>query len=110
MATRNNCRLCGHQMSLHGEVGAPQSTVYVAPAPVAAAAGSRPATLGDLIAQRSAKRSALVNAAQGNAEPASTPVAERPDPTEKLIRLGEMRANGLLTDEEFATAKANLLN
>lgn len=41
------------------------------------------------------------------AEPAPAPQGD--DLTDKLQRLSDMRAQGLLTDEEFAAAKARLL-
>jgi len=42
--------------------------------------------------------------------PAPAPVAPPPpDPIAQLKQLGELKAQGLLTDEEFSTAKANLL-
>ena len=37
-------------------------------------------------------------------------VQDAPEPdTDELARLGELHANGTLTDEEFAAAKANIL-
>jgi Short C-terminal domain len=48
------------------------------------------------------------------APPAPAPVAAAPaaavDITGELTKLAELKTNGLLTDEEFATAKAKLLN
>jgi hypothetical protein len=55
---------------------------------------------------------------QGYEEPAyeAPPPAPPPpaptqgaSPTDELARLGELHANGTLTDEEFAAAKANIL-
>ena len=40
-------------------------------------------------------------------EPAAAP---EPDPIEQLKQLGELHAQGILTDEEFAAQKAKLLN
>jgi len=45
---------------------------------------------------------------QQYAEPA--PVAEAPDPIEKLKELGQLHEQGILTDEEFAAEKAKILN
>lgn len=42
-------------------------------------------------------------------EPAAPPPAAAPDPIEQLRQLGELRAQGVLTDEEFAAQKAKLL-
>ena len=44
--------------------------------------------------------------APGYAEP---PAAPGPDPIEQLRQLGELHAQGVLTDEEFAAQKARLL-
>jgi Short C-terminal domain len=43
----------------------------------------------------------------GDPEPA--PAAPAPDPIEQLKQLGELRQQGILTDEEFAAQKAKLL-
>ncbi len=51
-------------------------------------------------------------AAQAAAAPAPAPAPEAPaadDPMEKVKQLGELHAQGLLTDEEFAAAKAKAL-
>ena len=52
-------------------------------------------------------------AAPGAAPPVtSAPAAAAPEPplADQLARLGELRAQGILTDEEFAAAKARLLD
>ncbi len=41
--------------------------------------------------------------------PAPAPAAAQPDMAGQLQRLGDLKAQGLLTDEEFAAAKAKLL-
>jgi hypothetical protein len=46
-------------------------------------------------------------AAQQAAAPAAAPAAA--DPIAELERLGQLKAQGILTDEEFAAAKAKLL-
>jgi len=49
-------------------------------------------------------------AAQAAAAPAPAPEASAADdPMEKVKQLGELHAQGLLTDEEFAAAKAKAL-
>jgi hypothetical protein len=40
---------------------------------------------------------------------APPPAAAAPDPIEQLKELGELHAQGVLTDEEFAAQKAKLL-
>lgn len=42
-------------------------------------------------------------------EPAPAPVSEKPDPLEQLQKLGELKAAGVLTEEEFAAQKARIL-
>jgi len=42
--------------------------------------------------------------------PPAAPAAAEPDPIEKLKQLGDLHDSGVLTDEEFAAAKAKLLN
>jgi hypothetical protein len=41
--------------------------------------------------------------------PASAPAPAAPDPIEQLKELGELHAQGILTDEEFAAQKAKIL-
>jgi hypothetical protein len=41
--------------------------------------------------------------------PAPAPAAPAPDPIEQLKQLGELRQQGILTDEEFAAQKAKIL-
>ncbi len=48
-------------------------------------------------------------AAEAAAAPAPAPEPAADDPMEKVKQLGELHAQGLLTDEEFAAAKAKAL-
>lgn len=41
--------------------------------------------------------------------PAPAPAAAAPDPIQQLKDLGDLKAQGVLTDEEFAAAKAKIL-
>ncbi len=41
--------------------------------------------------------------------PAPAPAAAEETPADQITRLGELKAQGLLTDEEFAAAKAKVL-
>jgi len=43
------------------------------------------------------------------AAPAPAPAAAAPDPIAQLKELGELHAQGILTDEEFAAQKAKIL-
>jgi len=48
-------------------------------------------------------------AAPQAAAPAPAPAAPAADPIEQLKKLGELRDNDILTDEEFAAEKAKIL-
>lgn len=84
-AMMKKCKLCGHQMSLHGATTAPPPTVAVE-TPVTS---GYPATM----------------------PPAQPPEMETPEPErlETLERLANLRASGALTDEEFEAEKSKLL-
>jgi membrane protease subunit (stomatin/prohibitin family) len=41
---------------------------------------------------------------------AAAPAAQEEDPMQRLKKLGELHDSGVLTDEEFASAKAKILN
>jgi hypothetical protein len=41
--------------------------------------------------------------------PPAAPAAAAPDPIQQLKDLGDLKAQGVLTDEEFAAAKAKIL-
>lgn len=43
------------------------------------------------------------------APPPAAPAAPAPDPIEQLKQLGELRQQGILTEEEFAAQKAKIL-
>lgn len=69
-------------------------------------------------AERYADRDAQIYAAQDQAyqqattqyaAPAPVPAPAAEDTAAQLQKLGEMKAQGLLTDEEFAAAKAKVL-
>ena len=49
---------------------------------------------------------------QAAMQQAAPPAAAEPegDPMEQLAKLGELHSSGVLTDEEFAVAKAKILN
>jgi hypothetical protein len=66
-------------------------------------------------AEKFADRDAQIYAKQDQAYQQAAPAAPAPaaagdDPVAKLQQLGEMKAQGLLTDDEFAAAKAKLLS
>jgi hypothetical protein len=49
-------------------------------------------------------------AAQQAAPPPAAAAEPEGDPMEQLAKLGELHSSGVLTDEEFAVAKAKILN
>ncbi len=49
-------------------------------------------------------------AAQQQQQAAAAPPPPQEDPMEKLKELGSLHESGVLTDEEFAAAKAKILN
>ena len=63
------------------------------------------------VSNRVSRRQAQRWGAQDNyePEPAAAPAQAAPDPIEQLKQLGELHAQGVLTDEEFAAQKAKLL-
>jgi hypothetical protein len=76
----------------------------------AAIAGTATA-VSNRVSQRQAQRWAAQNPQQGGyyAEPQPAAPAPAPDPIEKLKELGELRDQGILTEEEFAEQKARVL-
>jgi Short C-terminal domain len=59
------------------------------------------------VSRRQAQRWGAQDAYEPEPAPAAAPAA--PDPIEQLKQLGELHAQGVLTDEEFAAQKAKLL-
>ncbi|HEX5016280.1 MAG TPA: SHOCT domain-containing protein [Actinomycetes bacterium] len=60
-------------------------------------------------ANRWAEQDASAYQQQSYAQPAPPPAAPQQDNIAKLRELGELHAQGILTDEEFAAQKAKLL-
>lgn len=69
------------------------------------AAAQQQAMVDQAAQQAAAEAAAQVQAQQAAAQPAAAPV----DRMAKIKELGEMRSQGLLTDEEFAAEKARIL-
>jgi hypothetical protein len=59
--------------------------------------------------QAASQAAANVQAQQAQAPSAAPPAAAPDDTMAKIKELGEMRSQGLLTDEEFAAQKARIL-
>lgn len=60
-------------------------------------------------AQRADERAQYDAAQQQQAAPQPQAMGDQSDTVAKIRELGEMRSQGLLTDEEFAAAKAQIL-
>lgn len=79
----------------------------------AVVAGTATAVSGN-VARRQAARHAPAEPAPpppaAPAPPAAAPPAAPADPMEQLTKLAALKQQGLLTDEEFATQKAKLLD
>jgi hypothetical protein len=76
-------------------------------------AGTATAVAGGVHNRQAQKAQAAQQSATPQAPPPPAPAAEPAgdvDITGELTKLAEMKSNGLLTDEEFAAAKAKLLN
>jgi uncharacterized membrane protein YebE (DUF533 family) len=76
-------------------------------------AGTATAVAGGVHNRQAQKAQAAQQSAAPQAPPPPAPAAEPAgdvDITGELTKLAEMKSNGLLTDEEFAAAKAKLLN
>ena len=83
-------------------------------ATTAVVAGTATAVSGGVRRHQDAKAQQQAQAQAAQAPPAAAPAApeaEVPaeDPYEQLEKLGHLHEQGILTDEEFATAKAKLL-
>jgi len=70
------------------------------------AVGNRQSRRQQAAAQEQAAQQAVVDQQQAAPEP---PAAAGDDMMTQLRQLGDMKASGLLTDDEFAAAKAKLL-
>lgn len=63
----------------------------------------------EMVDQAAAQAAAQVQAQQTAAAPAPAPAAAEDPTIAKLKELGDLKAQGLLTDDEFSAAKAKLL-
>ena len=62
------------------------------------------------VSRRQANRWAQPDQAQSAAPPAAPPAPAAADPVAQLKDLADLKAQGVLTDEEFAAQKARILN
>jgi len=72
-------------------------------------AAQQQAMIDQAAAQAAAQTAAQLQTQQTAAQPAAPPAAAPDDRMAKIKELGEMRSQGLLTDEEFAAEKARIL-
>ena len=78
----------------------------------AAHMGAKSAQRGQAAAQQEAAQSAQIAELQAQQAAAAAPPAAAPaedDPLAEITKLAQMHAAGILTDEEFAAAKAKAL-
>ena len=76
----------------------------------AVVAGTATAVSGRVAQKQADKQADKEATQQAAAAPAPAPAAEpEVDPVAEIERLGALRDKGLLTDEEFAAAKAKIL-
>ncbi len=76
---------------------------------VAAVAGTASAVSGRVQRNQQQKFAAQDAAAAQAAAPAAAPAASDEDPMAQVQKLAELHKQGILTDEEFAAAKAKAL-
>jgi len=74
----------------------------------AAVAGTATA-VSNRVSRRQGNRWAAQEAQAEQPPPTTAPAAAAPDPIDMLTKLGELHAQGILTDEEFAVQKAKVL-
>ena len=73
------------------------------------AADQQQAMIDQAAAQAAAQTAAQIQAQQAAAQPIAPPAVAPEDRMAKLKELGEMKSQGLLTEEEFAAEKARIL-
>jgi ATPase subunit of ABC transporter with duplicated ATPase domains len=95
-------------VSQHGQQKAAQQQ-QAAAAQQQQAAAQQQAMIDQAAAQAAAQTAAEFQAQQAAAQPAAPPAAAPEDRMAKIKELGEMKSQGLLTDEEFAAEKARIL-
>jgi len=75
---------------------------------VAVVAGTATA-VSNRVSRRQANRWAQQDSQQYEQEPAQPEAEPAQDPIEMLTKLGQLHADGVLTDEEFAVEKSKIL-
>jgi len=95
-------------VSQHGQQKAAQQQ-QAAAAQQQQAAAQQQAMIDQAAAQAAAQTAAQLQAQQPAAQPSAPPAAAPEDRMAKIKELGEIKAQGLLTEEEFAAEKARIL-
>ena len=95
-------------VSQHGQQKAAQQQ-QAAAAQQQQEAAQQQAMIDQAAAQAAAQTAAQLQAQQPAPQPAAPPAAAPEDRMAKIKELGEMKAQGLLTEEEFAAEKARIL-
>jgi len=95
-------------VSQHGQQKAAQQQ-QAAAAQQQQQAAQQQAMIDQAAAQAAAQTAAQLQAQQPAAQPPAPPAAAPEDRMAKIKELGEMKSQGLLTDEEFAAEKARIL-
>ena len=95
-------------VSQHGQQKAAQQQ-QAAAAQQQQAAAQQQAMIDQAAAQAAAQTAAQLQAQQAAAQPAAPAAVAPDDRMAKIKELGEMKSQGLLTEEEFAAEKARIL-
>jgi len=95
-------------VSQHGQQKAAQQQ-QAAAAQQQQEAAQQQAMIDQAAAQAAAQTAAQLQAQQPAAQPPAPPAAAPEDRMAKIKELGEMKSQGLLTEEEFAAEKARIL-
>jgi type II secretory pathway pseudopilin PulG len=95
-------------VSQHGQQKAAQQQ-QAAAAQQQQDAAQQQAMIDQAAAQAAAQTAAQLQAQQPAPQPPAPPAAAPEDRMAKIKELGEMKSQGLLTDEEFAAEKARIL-
>ena len=67
------------------------------------------AVVGGMVGRRSARRHMEGMQKQAQAQQQEAQASAKTDPMQELAKLGDLKAKGLITEEEFQKMKANIL-
>ena len=103
MAARKKCRVCGHQMSLHGI-----EQVFGVPQPLVETESDPGPRMRGWIASRMVRPTEPSTTADAS-EPAPPTPAPTSSVADELLKLAQLRDAGVLTPQEFEAQKSKLL-